>query len=330
MRVTHKSIYNVFNRSLDEIQARRIGHDLRLTTGKDIVNLEERPADVVDVKRYGAKIEQNSNYQGIIDETVRELYHVDETLRNVSDFFNKARETAIESQQLGVQPNLTVLANYIKGYISDAVKLANEDFNGHSLFAGTKTRDYSLDTSKGDSNGLPFELVEGEPTAENPSGMTVIFKGNFEDRVINKDEKTTEVVNVRADELFGEGGVEIFNDMINLYNLINFKDGRVRQPEDYFVKEDTNKLNQLQQKLSQNFDEVNRITSKVGTKINRLEAIATQMSEEEIRLKDFKSYKEDADIAEVAMNLKREETLLNYTLQVGSRISQNTLFDFLR
>jgi len=330
MRVTHKSIYNTFTRSLDEIQGRRVKADIQLSTGKEIVNLEDKPADVVDIKRFGAKIDQNENYQGILAETMREMYAVDENLKNISDNMIKVREIGIESLQLSVQQNLPVLAGYIKGYLQDIVKSANSDFNGHTLFSGTKTRDYSLNKTPEAQNNDPYEIVQGTATVDNPSGLKVVFKGNNEDRIINKDDKTTEIVNVKPSEVFGAGGTKIFEDIIKLYNKLQYKDGVVRQKENFITKEDSSDIDVLQKNLADNFDEINRISAKVGTRINRLDAINSQMQEEKTRMMDFRSSKEDVNMAEVAMDLKREETLLNYTLQVGSRISQNTLFDYLK
>ena len=64
--------------------------------------------------------------------------------------------------------------------------------------------------------------------------------------------------------------------------------------------------------------------------LNRIVNLRDQLTDENIRLKDYRSIREDADVAEAALNLRREETALQYALQVGARINQTSLFDFLR
>lgn len=331
MRITSSTLYDAFQTNLNEIQSRRTKADLQLSTGKKIVNLEDSPIDVVDVKKYTAKINQSDSYQGILDQASKELYAVDNQLASISDIVQTAREKATESLQLGVQQNLPVLAGYIKGYLGDAINQANTDFNGHFLLSGTKTTKDSLDKTADTKTDLPFEIIQGTANASNPSGLKVIFKGNTADRIINKDPKTSEVINVKADAAFGANGTEVFQTMIDVYNIIQYnKDGTTRTPLDSLDKTDQEKLNVLQQKLGNQYDELNRVAAKNGVTINRIESIQTQMNSEQVRLKDFRSTIEDTDVAKVTMDLKREETLLNYTLQVGSRISQNSLFDFLK
>ncbi len=331
MRVTSSTLFDAFQNNLSEIQSRRTKADLQISTGKQIINLADSPIDVVDIKKYTAKINQSDSYQGILGQATKELYAVDNQLASISDIVQTTREKATESLQLGVQQNLPVLASYIKGYLGDAINQANTDFNGHFLLAGTKTTKDSLDKPAGSKTELPFEIIQGTPDANNPSGLKVIFKGNNADRTINKDPKTSEVINIKADAAFGPNGTQIFQSMIDVYNLLQFnKNGIIRTPDDKLNKEEQDKLNTLQKTLGNQYDELNRVTAKNGVTINRLDSIQTQMSSEQIRLKDFKSNIDDADVAKVAMDLKREETLLNYTLQVGSRISQNSLFDFLK
>jgi|GEM_PF-6018887 len=59
-------------------------------------------------------------------------------------------------------------------------------------------------------------------------------------------------------------------------------------------------------------------------------SLSELMKNEIVRLKDYRSFKEDADMVDVSMNLKREENALNYTLQIGGTLNKLNLFDFLR
>jgi len=332
MRVTAKSVYGDFQRNLADIQQRRSVLQVQYTTGKNFIHTSDNPDGIAEGKRTTDKLIQNDKYQAIVDETKRELYAVDDFLRVIGDNLSLMRQITIDATPIGIDGKVASLGEQIKGLLYDIVRDANGDYAGKYLFAGTKTTPQSIEGKDGAESYLPFEIVEDEPTPENPSGLRVVFKGNNNDRTINKDAKTTEVINVKPEDLFGQDGVEIFSTIIEIYNTLTYKnnEGDRRQSEDYLVKGDIARLNGLQRKLSEYYDQFNAVAARNGTRIARLESISLQMMNENVRLQDYRSFKEDADIAKVAMDLKREEFALEYALQVGGRLNQRSLFDFLR
>lgn len=330
MRVTNNSSFGPFQRNLEEIQARKVLNELRVASGKNIQNLSEDPVAVVEVKRLSAIIEQNKNYTDNLDLALRELYTVDEYVRQISDLLQSIRQITIDATSTGNSASTSGIAYSVKGFLESIVKDANVDFNGHFLFSGTATTPSSLDKSEaGDNN--PFELIKTAPNQDNFSGYKVVYKGNDEDRIMNIDKQSTEVINVQAKEMFGSGDSDVFESIIGIYNVLAYKsDGTQRGRLDFLSKVDMDNLNELQQKLGAAYAVMNNAASRNGTKITRFEAMNTQFVEENIRLKDLRSIKEDTDFAKAIMDLQRDQTALQYALQVGSRLIQNSLFDFLR
>ncbi len=201
--------------------------------------------------------------------------------------------------------------------------------NGSYLFSGTKTILKSLENIEGSKIDGPFELIEGEKTLDNPSGLKVIFKGNNEERTVNKDNYSIEKINVTSEELYGKN-LDAINYIIKLYNILRYdEDGNIRK-EKRISLEEFDKLNFYQQQIANNVDNLNRTNSVLGSRINRLESYRTLYESTNIRLNDIFSIKSDTDVAKSAMNLKMEETALQYSLSIGSKILPNTLFDFLR
>ncbi|HOK14437.1 MAG TPA: hypothetical protein PK007_05875, partial [Candidatus Kapabacteria bacterium] len=222
------------------------------------------------------------------------------------------------------------LGVYVRGLLEDIVKEANADFNGKLLFAGTKSTVDSITPEAPQTTNLPFEIVQEQATPDNPSGLKIYFKGNFENRIINKDSKTTEKINVTANEMFGNGGTEFFENIIKLYNVLSFKsDGTPRQETDPLSKFDVDEINSVQAKLAVTNEQLNKLTAQLSARRNRMENLSSQMSEEVIRYKELKTINEDTDYAKVTMDLRLEEIALQYTLQVGSNLLQKSLMDFL-
>lgn len=331
MRVTQFSVINPYKQNLEEIQNRRFKHQIKMSTGKEIIGLGDAPEKIPDVKKISALIQQNEDYLKILDDQIGQFQQTENYLQAISDKMEKVRQLAIDGTQVGNMGNLSVLGNYIKGIITDIIRDANADYNGSFLFAGTKTKSQSFDPNLPNSNGMPFELIEGQPTPQNRSGLTVVFKGNQEARILNKDQKTSEKVNTTSEEIFGENGTEVFSALIDLYNLVMYnEDGTTRGPNDVLRVDEVEKLNKIQEKIANFSYKINQITSRNGGRANRFQVLRDQIYEETVRLKEFLSQKNDADIAKTALELSKDEYALQYSLQVGGRILQNSLFDFLK
>lgn len=72
------------------------------------------------------------------------------------------------------------------------------------------------------------------------------------------------------------------------------------------------------------------VRSEVGAKTNRVELIVNRIEDDTLNYKDLMSKIEDADMAQVVIELMNEENVYRSALAVGARIIQPTLLDFLR
>lgn len=331
MRVTQKTIYIPFEKSLQDIQEKKFAEETKLTTGKNLNTISDNPVKLGNVKRLTDMISRTENYQNNIQYAINELRAVSDVIDSMSDKLHQIRQLAIDASNVGNSGNLTTLGTYVKGLIEDVVNIANQTYNGQFLFSGTKTNESSITPTPPEKNNLPFELIKKEPTPQNPSGFEVSFKGNFVDREINKDNLSSEVINTKADELFGEDGKKMFDSLINLYNLLSYNEnGELRKDTDVFKAEDIRRLDLYQKEIAEFNEQINGVAARNGIRMNRFELINEQLNNEIIRLKGYKSQDEDADFAETIMKLNKEQTALQYTLQVGAKLGSQTLFDFLR
>ncbi|HRT67251.1 MAG TPA: hypothetical protein P5216_00760, partial [Bacteroidota bacterium] len=319
-----------YKNNLQEIGQRLLNNQMRIATGKDIQSIGDAPDRIPDIKKLSSLISSNEKFLTIIENQISEFQYSDNQLQGISDIIQKTRQTAIDATQVGNTGNIPVLATVIKGYIEDMINNANADYNGRFLYAGTKTNSDSFDPTVPNSNNLPFELIQDTPTSSNPSGLKVVFKGNFEDKVINKDQNSSEVINTKADEIFGAGGTEFFDTMINLYNLLEYRtDGTPRTSSDVFSQEEIGKLNNLQKQISDFSAQIDKTIAQNGARSNRFDALRLQITDENTYLKDLLSSKQDTDVANVSLELAKDQNALQYALQVGGRIIPTSLLNFL-
>ncbi len=70
--------------------------------------------------------------------------------------------------------------------------------------------------------------------------------------------------------------------------------------------------------------------AELGARANRVETIQARMGEFEVQLRELLSVREDADVAELVMQLRLQENVYQAALAVGARLVQPSLVDFLR
>lgn len=330
MRISSNTIFDPYQRSLNNNQIKQVNDQLRLATGKDLINLSDDPKRVVTSKNLTNLINRNSAYRNNIESTLDEFLAASENLTALSDKLQRIRQIAIDASTTGSSSNLYSFGVNVKGILDDVIKDANSDFNGHFLFSGTKTTAQSLDKNNNANNDLPFELIKGTPDAANPSGLKVVFKGNNEDRIINKDNVNTEIINAKAKDMFGQDNTELFNSIINLYNILSYKDdGSKREDLDSFNTSDIQKVSDYQKQIADSINSIDNESARFGGKYVTLDNLRQQMNNQELVLKDVRSKAEDTDVAKTTLNLQKENLALQYTLQIGARLLQPTLFDFL-
>jgi len=304
---------------------------MKIATGKDINSLSDNPTGVVKVKQYQELISRNSQYSDNISNSLNDLQASNDALENVATNLQNINQLGIDSFQAGNTGNLPALANELKGYLDDIVNSMNSDFNGELLFSGTKTNKQSIINDNPGTNGNPYEIIQGTASATNPSGLQVVFRGNTNDRIIHTDKDTSESINVKTNDIFGTNGTQVFDSAINMYNTLMYNsDGTKRSDKDILTADDRTKLNTYQQEINGYYTSVNNTLGKVGSKMNRLQSEKDQFDNEKIRLDSNKSQIEDVDIASATINLTKDQTAMQYSLQIGSKLMSNSLFDFIK
>ena len=331
MRISHNFGSSSYLRNLEDIQSNKRQAEKRLYTGNDLLSLSDDPKRLILSKQVSSLIERNAAHKNSIESGLSTLRATSDVIDAISDKIDTIKQLAIDASSAGNTTAMSTISVYVKNLLADLIGNANSEFNGKFLFSGTQTTADSIIPTEDLSNHNPFELVQGKPTEANPSGLKVIFKGNFEEISINRNSSSSEIISTSAKEVFGENGAEFFEGIISLYNVLaHSADGTLRRDDASFTAEDFSKLNEAYQNISQIQEKMYNVSARNGSRINRLNSISYQMTEENIRLKEYRSLNSDTDVADAAIKLSKYENALNYALQVGSRLIQQTLFDFLR
>ncbi|MGQ9818538.1 MAG: flagellin N-terminal helical domain-containing protein [Candidatus Kapaibacteriales bacterium] len=331
MRITQSLSFRNLRTSIEEIQSRKYLNEVRLASGKQIVDLSQSPNELSQAKKFEEFISTQQQYKRNLDYANGFIQQTINSIENISNNIQKIREIAIDASKTAVANEVSTLGKSVLGLIKDIVKELNSDFAGKYIFSGTKITPYSIAQPPGSTNTLPFELVQDNPSSTNPSGLRIIFKGNVNKISVNFGKGNAEIINSTTDELFGDTLGSSLNNLIDLYNLLTFNEnGLQRTQNDLFNSGDIAKLDVIQKKIGEMIDRVNRVASNNGSKLIRIDSQREQLSNLITLYNGFKSKLIDTDYASVSIELTKEQTALQYALQVGSRVLQSTLFDFIR
>jgi flagellar hook-associated protein 3 FlgL len=98
---------------------------------------------------------------------------------------------------------------------------------------------------------------------------------------------------------------------------------------DDLTGDDTEGIGSALARIENQADNINALIAEIGVKSNRVELTTNRILDDTLNLRDLLSKNEDADIAEVIMNLKMEEYIYQASLSGGAKIIQPTLVDFI-
>jgi flagellar hook-associated protein 3 FlgL len=89
-------------------------------------------------------------------------------------------------------------------------------------------------------------------------------------------------------------------------------------------------INSAITRLSNQASNINAVRAEIGVKSNRADLTINRILDDTLNLEGLLSKNEDADMAEVIMNIKMSENVYQASLSTGARIIQPSLIDFLR
>lgn len=300
-RITQESInrttlsnINLNYKKMQEIQE-------KLSSGKQINHPSDDPSGtrkVLGLKTEELQFQQFSDNTAAAKEQINYTFN---TLESIQEILYKVKELTMQASNdtLG-QSERKIIASEMNELLESVLQFTNTDNDGRYIFSGTKT------------STVPFSAVRDS------SGRisAVSYTGNNEEIKYQVGPNTYIQVNTPGGTFFQDN--EIFSTLISLRDALESSTF------------DSTAFLDLRNTLDTATDTLSTEITKFGAKANRLEMTAHSLENSQIALKELISYTEDADIASLIMDLKRQENVLQSSLETGARIIQPTLLDFLR
>lgn len=104
----------------------------------------------------------------------------------------------------------------------------------------------------------------------------------------------------------------------------------IEKIEKNLIEGNYEEVSELLGPLDRFMDKILAVRGEIGAKVNRAKSVFNRIEDDIINLRELQSKLEDTSIGEMAIQLMNEENVYRAALQVGARIIQPTLLDFLR
>ena len=281
--------------ALADTQQQQNTSSLDLATGSRINKPSDDPAGAAQMVSNTAQSSQADTFLRSITSVNGLLHTADSTLSSVVTALQRAISLGTEGANGTLSDSDRAdVASELAGIKQQLLSLANTPYQGEFVFSGTSTVQ-------------PF--VED---ATSPSGVT--YNGNSGTNKVEVGQNYSLQINQPGSQLFTSASGGVFQSISDLINALQ-----------------TN--NNIGSAVSEVSDAYNHITSQrvfYGNALNQLEAQQNYLNSEKVDLATAAASISATDMAATSTAFTQSQVAIQADLAVMSRISQSSLFDYLK
>jgi flagellar hook-associated protein 3 FlgL len=297
MRVNPQYLNNIVG-ALDQTTAVQQQLTEEMSSGNAVQQLSDNPAAAGQNVLLSTAIGAADQYQQTSSSAQGMLQVTDSTLGSVVTQLTQALGLATQGNNGTLNAsNEQAVATQLTGIRDEVLSLANTSYLGQYLFSGSV-------------KSTPFTLNSGTTPA------TVTYNGDSKVNSVSTPDGQTIALNVPGDQIFtasGASALGALNQLISDYSSNN-------------VTAAQNDINQLSKALNT----VSQQRVALDNSLTRLTATSTYAQTESTQLQSNQTTLMQADMAQVATQLKNSETQQSALMQMYSALGTNSLFNVIQ
>ncbi|GAA0472237.1 flagellar hook-associated protein FlgL [Alkalibacillus silvisoli] len=300
MRVTQGMLNNSMLHNLRQNNAEMHRSMEQLSTGKKINRPSDDPVVAMRGVDYRSELSKVEQFERNMSEVRSWMDTSDDAMNEAGQSLHRVRELVLQANNDTYEDEERAnMASEVKEITNHLKEIANSKVNNRYIFNGQNTVEPRFD-------------ADGELIEDNINNDAVMIE-------VSDGVKVR--ANIDASNAFSE-------------DLFESLDGIVSALENGDLEEDADDgdatLNEYIGQLDNHFQSLVNERADLGARMNRIDLIENRLTQQNVTTSDLLSKNEDADIAEVIMNLQMQENVHRSSLAAGARILQPTLMDFLR
>jgi len=285
--ITRNALYRVQqNRTrMSEIQN-------RIATGKKVMKPSDDPTQFARAERFEAVLAQNDQYLNKIRHANNWINNSVSLLEQLNDIVLEGRDVANRGADGQSDAEIrSTLASKLDSLISETVAIANSQYLGKSVFAGTDTK-----------TANPFIYASG----------VVSYIGNDQYMTRSYSETISVTINTSGQDLMNTG---IFNAMTDLRdNLLADDEAAIRNSIDEMATAQKQLLN---------------VTAEMGARSKNIFLIESRLEQSSLDIQGFLSEARDANLEEEIVRYKTEEFAYQAALQATSNAINLNIMQYI-
>ncbi len=294
MRISTAQYYKT---NADQLQARQnkvAEVQAKLGSGKQLLHPSENPSKADLISRLESGKERQAVYGKNVDAAQTRLTSEEAVLTSMTRIMQRITELTVQggNDTLAAEDRAVIGAE-VKALRDELLNLANtQDINGNYIFSGNK--------------------VQAPAFLENSSGV-VSYNGDYGRFQINVSDVRRLSINTIGPELFSSADFAALDDLVAKLNSDNGSGIRGSISEVEAIS--------------------NKLTVSYGTMASRVAAIESQrtiIEDTELRIDELLLREDDLDYATAVTELTQESVALQALQASFAKLSQLTLFNFLR
>ncbi|MCR1875432.1 flagellin [Paraclostridium bifermentans] len=321
MRITNGSVMSTYLRDLQNNLQSMDKLNTQLNTSKQVNKISDDPFKTVKIMNVQGEINNVEKYNYNCDEITGWLDITDESLDRVGNLTSEIKTLLTSIQDTFGPDEIKAVQTEINEKIKQVGETMNTTYAGKYVFGGSVTDQPPVRVETDPTSGLAKIVINntdknGNIDPDLSARLDASLKSEISDGITMDYNLTIKnITSTIGKETGKKSGLDILNDVVQKLNS---------DPVDM------DEIKKLSSDLGDYMNDVLNNRSLIGAKTNTVSAVKDSNEENILEMKGTFSQMQDVDYADKFMELKEAQMVYNATLQVGAKLLQPTLLDYLR
>ncbi|WP_071119201.1 flagellin N-terminal helical domain-containing protein [Romboutsia timonensis] len=296
----------------------------QISTSKVINTVSDDPHKAIKIMNINNEIKYTEKYNYNIDESVGWMNTTDGALDNVGNLLGEIKETILKvGNGTYSQNEMKSLNEDMNEKIKQLADTLNSTHGGKYLFGGSSVDDAPITVIENPDGTVKLEFSKDKNGQTIPN--TDDLKADISSGInIDYNISVGEILNIKD----GNGNtVNLLDEINNLSTLMN---DIANGDEQTAAKAKETLLNDTKGKIDTLFDHVVNERTSLGVRVSTAEKIKELNDEDILNIQDVLSKTQDTDVVEKFIELKSAEMIYQASIQVGAKLIQPTILDYIR
>lgn len=301
MRVTNSNISNRYIRTMQSNSKRLDTINTQLSSQSMINKVSDDPYKAIQSINLRNEINNVEKLKNASTEVLGWVEHTDGTLDGIGNTLTEIKTLLTSINSTFSKTEIDSVKKEIIEKTKQISELLNTTYAGNNIFSGTNTSDKATAIEDLGNGAI---VIKKSDTANNDSLKCEISPG------------VSISYNITVDEVTNNG--ETFNTLNEIIETLNT------------TPLDMDKVIELQGKIESAINSVLDARSTTGARMNSIENMQANNTTNIEKMTETLSIIKDTDVVAKAVELQAAQLAYSASLQVGVKLMQNTILDYIR